>query len=212
MGLLLNKDDDVKTFTKCAFFYRNIYDKSATSDGFSNFVQKRFTNGTFSPTNPTDCSPLDTNPDHSCSLQQENVFGVFEASSWEYSLFAPHDVAGLIRYSQMGIGKHSLNGSIISLGYVGTCCALSMLLTLAQTLMALNVVAMQAGYFYAGNEPSFQTPTIYHYANQPARSADRVREVVYQNFNTTPAGLPGNDENAAMATLLAFHLVGLYRR
>lgn len=64
--------------------------------------------------------------------------------------------------------------------------------------------------YYAGNEPSFQTPVIYHYANQPTRSVDRVRQIVYRNFNTTNSGLPGNDDNGAMATLLMFHLLGLY--
>jgi hypothetical protein len=50
----------------------------------------------------------------------------------------------------------------------------------------------------------------YHYANQPTRSVDRVRQVVFQNFGPDPAGLPGNDDQAAMATLLAFHILGLY--
>ena len=87
-----------------------------------------------------------------------------------------------------------------------------------------------AGYYLAGNEPSFQTPIGYHYANQPALSVDRVRDVVFTNFDISeprllailptasdpsvilpaPAGLPGNDDQAAMATLLVFHLLGLY--
>jgi len=33
---------------------------------------------------------------------------------------------------------------------------------------------------------------------------------VFDNFDTTPAGLPGNDDQAAMASLLSFHLLGLY--
>ncbi|KAG1871275.1 glycoside hydrolase family 92 protein [Suillus subalutaceus] len=53
----------------------------------------------------------------------------------------------------------------------------------------------------------FEAPIGYHYANQPWRSVDRVRDVVINNFNT---GLPGNDDQAAMATLLGFHLLGLY--
>ena len=40
------------------------------------------------------------------------------------------------------------------------------------------------GYFQAGNEPSFELPWVYHYANRPDLSALRVREVVYKNFNT----------------------------
>ncbi|KAH0589526.1 hypothetical protein H2248_005263 [Termitomyces sp. 'cryptogamus'] len=53
-------------------------------------------------------------------------------------------------------------------------------------------------------------PIRYHYANHPALSVDRVREIVFKNFDITPAGLPGNDDQAAMASLLAFHLLGLY--
>lgn len=40
------------------------------------------------------------------------------------------------------------------------------------------------GYFQAGNEPSFELPWVYHYANRPDLSALRVRDVVYSNFNT----------------------------
>jgi putative alpha-1,2-mannosidase len=85
----------------------------------------------------------------------------------------------------------------------------------------------KAGYFNVGNEPSFQTPVMYHYANQPTKSVDRIRQVVWDNFApgkhlvssrrtrgltvpVVPAGLPGNDDQGAMATLLVFHLLGLY--
>ena len=30
------------------------------------------------------------------------------------------------------------------------------------------------------------------------------------NYLIAPAGLPGNDDQAAMATFLAFHLLGMY--
>ena len=65
-------------------------------------------------------------------------------------------------------------------------------------------------YYLAGNEPSFQTPIGYHYANRPADSVSRVREVVFDNFGIEVDGLPGNDDQAAMASLLTFHLLGLY--
>lgn len=41
-----------------------------------------------------------------------------------------------------------------------------------------------AGYFDAGNEPGFEMPWAYHYANRPDLSALRVRKVVFENFNT----------------------------
>ncbi|KAL1738371.1 family 92 glycosyl hydrolase, partial [Schizophyllum fasciatum] len=48
------------------------------------------------------------------------------------------------------------------------------------------------------------------YADRPTKSVDRVREVVFENFGITAAGLPGNDDQAAMSSLLIFHLLGLY--
>ncbi|KAG6890043.1 hypothetical protein C0995_012500 [Termitomyces sp. Mi166 len=66
------------------------------------------------------------------------------------------------------------------------------------------------GYYQAGNEPSFEIPWVYHYANRPDLSALRVRKVVFDNFNTGIRGIPGNDDSGAMASLLVFHLLGLY--
>src|SRR5260221_1164679 len=61
------------------------------------FMQKRFPNGTFAPEDPADCSPNDKQINtRQCSLQSGNTVGFFEASSWEYSWFAPHDTAHLI--------------------------------------------------------------------------------------------------------------------
>jgi len=41
-------------------------------------------------------------------------------------------------------------------------------------------------------------------------TVDRVRNVVFSYFDITPAGIPGNDDQAAMASYLTFHLLGLY--
>lgn len=143
-------------------------------------MQKRFSNGTFYYTDPIDCSPKDTSS-RSCSLQEDTQSGFYESSSWEYSWYAPHDTGYLVEL--MGGDKAFMN----RLDHF-----------------------FEAGYYLAGNEPSFQTPIGYHYANQPWRSVDCVRDIVMNNFNIDIAGLPGNDDQAAMATLLSFHLLGLY--
>ncbi|KAG5724268.1 hypothetical protein E4T56_gene15923, partial [Termitomyces sp. T112] len=178
---LLGKTDDMERYTNRSLFYRNVWDPSVESDGFQGFMQKRFSNGSFAFTNPVDCSPKDKNTSRACSLQSNNVVGFYESSSWEYSWFAPHDTAHLIDL---------MGGN--------------------DTFVKRLDHFFNAGYYLAGNEPSFQTPIGYHYANHPALSVDRVREVVFKNFDITPAGLPGNDDQAAMASLLAFHLLGLY--
>lgn len=45
------------------------------------------------------------------------------------------------------------------------------------------------GYFSAGNEPGFETPWLYHYANRPDLSALRVRNVVFTDFSTGIGGV-----------------------
>ncbi|KAH6906323.1 glycosyl hydrolase [Coprinopsis sp. MPI-PUGE-AT-0042] len=181
VALLLEKPEDVEKYTNMSLFYRNIWDESVVSDGYKGFFQKRFSNGTFAYTDPTHCSPNDKNGTRPCSLQGTNVNGFYESSSWEYSFFAPHDTAYLIKL--MG-GNDAF---VKRLDHF-----------------------FDAGYYLAGNEPSFQTPVEYHYANRPTKSVQRVREVVFQNFGIGVDGLPGNDDQAAMATLLAFHILGLY--
>ncbi|PFH46186.1 glycoside hydrolase family 92 protein [Amanita thiersii Skay4041] len=178
---LLGKDDDVTKYTNRSLSYRSVWDPSVVSDGFKGFSQKRFSNGSFAFTDPKDCSPKDRNDTRPCSLQSTNVNGFYESSSWEYSWYAPHDTAHLIEL---------MGGN--------------------DTFIKRLDHFFDAGYYLAGNEPSFQTPIGYHYADHPAKSIERVRDVVFSNFDITPAGLPGNDDQAAMASLLSFHLLGLY--
>ncbi|KAI0266724.1 glycoside hydrolase family 92 protein [Gloeopeniophorella convolvens] len=186
VALLLGKTEDEAKYANRSLNYRNVWDASLTSDGFKGFMQKRFPNGTFAVVNPIDCSPNDPHGDtRSCSLQSDNVNGFYESSSWEYSWFVPHDTAHLITL---------MGGN-------------------ATFIKRLNHF-FDAGYYGAGNEPelshALQTPIGYHYANSPADSVDAVRSAVFSNFDITPAGLPGNDDQAAMATVLSWHLLGLY--
>ncbi|GAC73217.1 hypothetical protein PANT_9d00002 [Moesziomyces antarcticus T-34] len=173
--------DDVQRYAMASLNYSLNFDYGTMSDGFKTFVQRRRANGTFVPSDPTFCSPLDNNSSHACSLQAENDFGVYESSSWEYSFYAPHDRAGLVEL--MG-GNATFEKRLDHF--------------------------FSKGYFAPGNEPSFDTPTLYHVLGKPYRSVRRVREVVDTYFSLKPGGIPGNDDNAAMASLLGFYLLGFY--
>ncbi len=48
-----------------------------------------------------------------------------------------------------------------------------------------------AGYFLAGNEPSFAIAYAFNYAGRPDLTALRVRNVVFKNFNTGIGGVSG---------------------
>ncbi|GAC93965.1 glycosyl hydrolase [Pseudozyma hubeiensis SY62] len=174
-------EEDMQRYAKASLNYSLNFDRHTTSDGFTNFVQRRFANGTFMASDPTFCSPLDNNSSHACSLQPENDFGVYESSSWEYSYYAPHDRNGLVQL--MG-GNATFEKRLDHF--------------------------FSKGYYAPGNEPSFDTPTMYHFIGKPYRSVQRVREVVNDNFSLKPGGIPGNDDNAAMASLLGWFLLGFY--
>lgn len=189
VALLTGHDDVAATLANRSLSYRNTFDSTVSSFGFTNFVQKRNSNGTFVGSDPITCSPVDPNPARPCSLQSTNTAGVYETSSWEYSFYAPHDVGGLI-----GLLSNQ-SGDVAA--------ARASFVSRLDTYFAQNL-------FYAGNEPSFGTPWLYHYANEPAKTTRRVRDVVFANFNTTTAGLPGNSDVGAMQTLLNFHLLGLF--
>ncbi|THH32410.1 hypothetical protein EUX98_g1756 [Antrodiella citrinella] len=180
-AITLNKSlDDVYLFGNRSVGFVNVWDPNVTSDGFSGFAQRRFANGTFAFSPPDAYSPIDP-VSHSCARGTDNDVGFYESSSWEYSFFAPHSMATLVNL---------MGGN--------------------DTFISRLDHYFSKGYFFAGNEPSFAVPWAYHYANRTDLSALRVRNVVYDNFNTGIGGIPGNDDSGAMAALLTFHILGLY--
>ncbi|KAH7874906.1 glycosyl hydrolase family 92-domain-containing protein [Lentinula edodes] len=180
-GIALNKSQaDIEKYANRSMNFVNMWDPNVTSDGFSGFAQRRYQNGTFAFTDPITCSPVDPIA-HSCARGDDNDSGFYESSSWEMSFFAPHSVATLVQL---------MGGNTTFVDRVNN--------------------YFSKGYFTAGNEPSFNVPSIYHYAGRPDLSALRIRNVVFTDFSTQIGGIPGNDDSAAMAALLTFHLLGLY--
>ena len=105
----------------------------------------------------------------------------YEASSWEYSLYVPHDVAMLVTKSG---GKDAFRSRLDYL--------------------------FDRGYYNVGNEPSFLSPDLYHWIGRPDMSSNRIRQIINKNYNGTHSGIPGNDDSGAMSSWLAFHMMGLY--
>jgi predicted alpha-1,2-mannosidase len=105
----------------------------------------------------------------------------YEASSWEYSLSVPHDVAMLIKKS----------GG-------------------ADAFKKRLDILFEKELYNVGNEPSFLSPNLYHWIGRPDLSSDRIQKVVNKNYNASHSGIPGNDDSGAMSSWLAFHMMGLY--
>ncbi|KAJ3563034.1 hypothetical protein NPX13_g8343 [Xylaria arbuscula] len=60
-----------------------------------------------------------------------------------------------------------------------------------------------------GNEPNFLPTFQFHYAGRPGRSAYWVHQYIPSLFNSTLAGIPGNDD-CAMGAFSAFAFMGFF--
>ncbi len=105
----------------------------------------------------------------------------YEALSAEYSLSIPHDVPGLVA---------ACGGKDAFIQRLGTFFAHK--------------------HYNVANEPSFLTPYLYHWVDRPDLSAERINQIIHDNYDDTPGGLPGNDDSGAMSSWLVFNILGLY--
>ncbi|KAI0319732.1 glycoside hydrolase family 92 protein [Amylostereum chailletii] len=181
---LLGKTDDAELYAGRAANFVFSWNPNVTMPGGPDSVvgmmQPRLRNGTFAYTDPRHCSIND--PTHStCFLDSTIHDGFYEGSPILYSQYVPHDTAKLI---ELQGGPESF---IERLDFI-----------------------IDNGYFDVTDEPGQQIPFMYHYANRPGLSTQRARQTIAQFFNTTVAGLPGNDDSGAMGSYAFFYLAGLY--
>lgn len=65
-------------------------------------------------------------------------------------------------------------------------------------------------WFAAGNEPDFQVPWIYNWTNSPNKTSLVIHRIFDEIYNSSPSGLPGNDDLGTMGAWYVFASVGLY--
>jgi predicted alpha-1,2-mannosidase len=120
---------------------------------------------------------------------------ITEGNSWQYSWYAPQDVPGLI----------ALNGGREKFAA-----------KLDQLFSFPNVNAKQAraegliGQYWHGNEPSHHTIYLYAYAGQPWKAAERLHQVVSEQYGSKPDSLCGNDDCGQMSAWYLFTCMGFY--
>lgn len=105
----------------------------------------------------------------------------YEGSPWLYTFFAPHDMANLIT---------TLGGP--------------------DTFVSRLDYLHESGILYVGDEQAFLTIFQYHYAGRPGKSTERVHYYIPSQFNTTTAGIPGNDDSGAMGSFVALAMMGIF--
>lgn len=184
----LGKEELYKKYMKQSGNWKNLWRDDYEHSGARGFIMPRNAKGEW----------LDSIPfGHSKIMQPKYVYTpltfegpwytpwwsmfFYEASSWEYSLSIPHDVPGLME---------KCGGSE----------------AFEQRLDTFFIKS----YYNVNNEPSFLTPCLYHWLGKPWKSSERIHEIIENNYNDGPVGLPGNDDSGAMSSWLAFHMMGLY--
>ncbi|HEY0757039.1 MAG TPA: GH92 family glycosyl hydrolase [Ktedonobacteraceae bacterium] len=118
----------------------------------------------------------------------QNTTGFAESSSATYTWMVPQDLRGLI--DKMGGNQQAVT-------------------RLDRFFQKLNDGPASL-YAFMGNEPGFGVPWVYDFAGRPDRLQGLIRRIQTQLFDTTPGGLPGNDDGGAMSSWYIFSALGFY--
>ncbi|HEV2327491.1 MAG TPA: glycoside hydrolase family 92 protein, partial [Verrucomicrobiae bacterium] len=183
MAKALGKQDDYNYFMKLSANYKNIYDPQM------GWMRPKDSDGNWR-------TPFDP-----------HVFGggtnlndVTEATSSQYSFFAPQDVSGLI--ALMG-GKEQFVSKLDSVFDARRS-------DLFESWLSTNDLRGCIGEYWHGNEPSHHMIYLYSCAGVPWKAAQRLHQVISTQYGNQPQSLCGNDDCGQMSAWYIFTCLGFY--
>jgi predicted alpha-1,2-mannosidase len=179
MARKLDRNDLAENFTKRASNYRKVFDKSI------GFMRPRLSDGSFKK----DFDVLDTHGQ-----------GFIEGNAWNYSLYVPHDVEGLI--DLLG-GKKMFETYLDSIFnmhlpdkyFEGT-----------EDITRDGII----GNYVHGNEPSHHVSYLYNWTANPWKTQEKVRMICNIKYKPASDGLSGNDDLGQMSAWYIFSALGFY--
>jgi len=175
MAKALGKQDDYDYFIARSQFYRNIYDPSV------GFMRGKDDAHAWS-------QPFDP---------QAPGLNYTEGNAYQYSLFAPQDVPGLIQL---------LGGKARLAAYLDTLFTKPMTLDLGDE----DDISGLIGQYAHGNEPSHHLAYFYCFAGEPWKTQAMVRRILKEQYSDTPAGLNGNDDCGQISAWYVISALGFY--
>ncbi|CAN5165265.1 GH92 family glycosyl hydrolase [soil metagenome] len=178
MAEKLGRTDVEAEFDRRAGFWKNTFD---TQTGF---VRARLADGTYRA--PFDPTAINYGSDYT------------EGNAWQYSWFAPQDLAGLV--TTMG-------------GDAATVAKLDAMFDYDNAGLDYSHaedIAGLIGQYIHGNEPSHHTAYMYVYAGAPWRTQARLKQIIDTQYHSRPDGLAGNDDVGQMSAWLMFTAMGFY--
>jgi predicted alpha-1,2-mannosidase len=111
-----------------------------------------------------------------------DTWGWTEGDRWVYTFDVMHDVGGLAALFDGG----------------------------KDGLLARLDEHFDGGHNLHSNEPSHHVPYLYSQLGSPARAAKQVRQLAWDNYNATAAGLSGNEDLGQMSAWYVFSALGFY--
>jgi predicted alpha-1,2-mannosidase len=170
----LGKEDDFLVYQQRAQFYRNLFDP------VTGFMRPK-------------------NSDRSWVVPFDPAEGsehFVEGNSYQYSLFAPHDVNGLI--ALLG-GDDKFEKWLDQLfSYQSRYDA------------GVKDASGLIGQYAHGNEPSHHMAYLYNYAGAAPKTQKIVRKILHSMYDDTPAGLEGNEDCGQMSAWYILSSMGFY--
>ena len=176
----LGKTQDVQDFNQRAQNWKNLFDKS------SGFMRGKNANATW-------VSPFD-----SYQSEHDGKSPYTEGNAWQHSFFVPHDVEGL----RKSFGNEN-----------GLSNKLDSLFTISTKITGKNIspdISGLIGQYAHGNEPSHHIAYMYNFLQKPAKTAERVREIMSTMYTNKPDGLSGNEDCGQMSAWYVFSALGFY--
>ena len=134
-----------------------------------------------------------------------------EGTGWQYLWLVPQDVAGLHRaLGSDALGADVMNQRLDEFFGAPAQSEAAPALPVAQTQASLFGVYYVGNQYTPANETDLQAPWLYDWLGEPAKTA-QVVHAEGQVFNTSPYGLPGNDDAGTMSADYVLSALGLYQ-
>ncbi|MFC7357886.1 GH92 family glycosyl hydrolase [Jejudonia soesokkakensis] len=174
MAKRMGKEHEYALFSERAQNYKNVYNPK------TGFMQGRFNNTWFGPFDPYEVN-----------------FNYTEANAWQYSLFVPQDISGLIEI--MG-GKDKFETHLDNL------------FTAKAETSGRNQADITGliGQYAHGNEPSHHMAYLYNFVNKPYKTQELTRQILTELYKNKPDGISGNEDCGQMSAWYIFSSLGFY--
>ena len=122
-----------------------------------------------------------------------------EGNAWQYTWLVPQDYAGLVEF----YGSRE--------NFVARLDTLFAQKSEIEGDNASPDIAGLIGQYAHGNEPSHHIIYFYTMAGEPAKTADKVREVYETMYFNNPNGLSGNEDEGQMSSWYILSALGFYQ-